>query len=347
MRKLLIATTNEGKLEEIRHFFSDQQFELISLKDIEFVEAPEETGETIEQNAILKAKYYGEKTGLLTLADDGGLFIDELNGWPGIYSARIANSSDEQCSVVLEKMKNIPVEKRSAHFDVAMCLYDPTTKNLFVTSGIIYGSIATEITVIEKVLNLYGFNRLFYVKELNKTFAEMPILEKNSISHRGKALSKMKYILENNYRAKHIVVPVALIIKNGKLLMTKRNDPHRPDYHNKWEFPGGSMEVGESFEENIIREVSEESGYDVEMVERINHIAVETQTSASFTYQVYLVPFVCKIIGGDGKFSDSETLDAQWFDLDDVLNHEMIGENARMYREFLPELKIIIARYSL
>ncbi|MBI2436129.1 MAG: NUDIX domain-containing protein [Candidatus Magasanikbacteria bacterium] len=345
MKKILIATTNLEKLIEIKTAWSDQQFEFISLGDIEKIEAPSEDETTIEGNALLKAKQYAQNSGLLCIADDSGFFVDTLEGWPGVHSARIGNSNDERRSIILEKMKDfVDDSQRTASMRCAIALHDPETEASFVVVGHDTGLVLHEAVHTERD---FTFDPIFYIPELGKSYAEISIEEKNKRSHRGNALHKMKYILENNYRAKHIVVPVGLLIKDGKILMTKRNDPFRPEYHEKWEFPGGSMEIGETFEQNVIREVREEAGYDVEIVARISHIAVETQTYPNFMYQVYLIPFVCKILGGDGVFSDTETLEAQWFDLDDALNFEMIGENERMYKEFLPELKNIIKENNL
>ena len=94
-RQLLIGTSNKGKLSEIKSFLNTSMFDIVSLEDLDMeIEDPEETGTTLEENAILKARYYGEKTGLLTLTDDGGIYIDALDGWPGIKSARSFEGDD-------------------------------------------------------------------------------------------------------------------------------------------------------------------------------------------------------------------------------------------------------------
>ena len=129
--------------------------------------------------------------------------------------------------------------------------------------------------------------------------------------------------------------------------MNLRNDPSRSDYHNKWEFPGGTVEFGEEMEENVIREVKEEVGYDVAVIKMLQHITVERQEYPTYNYQVYLVPYVCRMIGGNGKFDDNESLGVEWFDPNDVLNHELIGQNAAMYRKLLPELKEVMEKFTL
>jgi len=341
-RKLLIATSNEGKLEEIKQFLDTLPFELIGLQDLkENIPEPEETELTVEGNAILKAKYYGEKTGIMSLADDGGLFVDALDGWPGVKSARIADIDENRTKTVLDKMNNI--ENRKASFIVGLALYDPDKKTVFVTEGETRGTILKEVFV--GGTNNYGFNPIFFVDDMKKVYAEMSLQEKNSVSHRGKALNKIKHYLQNQYRARDIVVPISLVIKDGKILSNLRNDPHRPEYHKKWEFPGGGMEIGENMQENLIRETKEEAGYDIEIIKMLQYIHVEYQKD--YNYQVYLVPYVCKIVGGDGVYSDAEVLEMEFFELDELLNKDLVGENKKLYTKLLPELKEVIKEYAL
>ena len=345
MRELLIATTNPGKIKEILAFLEHAPFTFLTLKDLsQQIPEPDETEKTIKANALLKAEYYAEKTGLLTLADDGGLFIDALNGWPGVQSTRVADTQEERMEVVLEKLKHLPADKRHASFQAAIALCDPESRCNFVASGKTTGMILSTPAPNQ---NGFGYDPLFYVSEVEKTYSELTVNEKNAVSHRGKALIRIKHHLQNTYVAKHIVVPFALIVKDGQVLMNLRNDPHRPEYHNKWEFPGGKVEFGETMHGNMIREVKEEVGYDVEILKMLQHIAVESQMQKTYAYQVFLVPYVCKIVGGDGQFSDGEVLETRWFDVGDVLNHELIGENERMYKEFLPELKEVIKNFNL
>lgn len=338
--KLLLATTNKGKVSEMMSYLQTLPFDLLSLADLpEPIEAPDETEETIEGNAVLKAKYYAEKTGLLTIADDSGLFIDALGGWPGVKSARVADTDDHRWQKALELMKDVPKEKRSAAFRAAIAVYHPATKELYISLGETEGSI-TEKAVDERMAG-FGYDPIFYLEEKEKTFAEMTTAEKNGVSHRGKALNRVKFFLQKQYGSKHIVVPCAFIIKNGKLLMSQRNDPYRPDYHEHWEFPGGGVEYGEAMEENIVREVKEEVGLNIEVVKLLQHIQVERQAFPNgFSYQVYLVPYVCRIMDdGEPVLSDEETLGVKWFDLDEVLNYPLVGENARMFERLLPELQ--------
>lgn len=343
-RKLLLATQNPAKITEIMKYLDTLPFEIVTLKDLdEKIPAPEEPFDELEFNALAKAKYYAGKTGLLSLSDDSGLFIDALDGWPGVQSARVGNTDDERREAVMNKMKD--VTERSASFRACIAIFDP--------------EINVSYTVTRKEDGVIGeapqgqyrpgfpYDQIFFVPEMNKTYADLTIAEKNKISHRAKAMNEVQYILKKNYDARHIVVPCGFIIQDGKLYMQKRNEPHRPAYHDKWEFPGGGVELGESLEETVVREVKEEAGYDVEIISMLQKIRVEAQEYATFSYQVYLVPFVCKIVGGEGQSSDHEVLKARWFDLDDVLNHELLGTNDVFYKSVVDELKMVVQKNNL
>ncbi len=344
MRELLIATTNAGKIAEIKAFLSTMPFTLLSLSDLaETIVSPVEDTGTVAGNALLKARYYAAKTGKLTLADDAGFFIEALGGWPGVDAALVPGTADEKMTTVLNRLHSEQITNRSAYWEATMALVDPDSK----VELLAHGKTDGEITLEKQGTGGHGYDPIFLVPELGKTYAELTIHEKNAISHRGKALIRIKHHLQNTYVAKHIVVPCGLIIKDGKLLMNKRNDPHRPEYHDKWEFPGGKVELYETMHQNMVREIAEEVGYEVEILKMLQHITVESQVQKTYAYQVFLVPYVCRITGGELKPSDDEVLDTAWFDLDDVLNHDLLGENARMYTAFLPELKEVAKEFGL
>lgn len=342
MKKLLIATKNEAKVKEIMNAFETLPFELVSLQNFPHIPEPEEPYELIEFNAIAKAKYYGEQTGLLSLADDSGIFVDALEGWPGVKSARIGENDDDRMSKVLEKLQGIKKEKRTASFRCVLALFDPSTKSIHTSLGEEQG-ILLDAPVKERRAG-FGYDPIFFVSELGKTYAEVSVEEKNKMSHRAKALHKMEYILKKEYGARHIVVPCGFIIQNGQLYMQKRNDPFRPDYHNKWEFPGGGVELGEQMKENVEREVHEETGLMVEVMTQLQHIQVEAQEFPDFSYQVYLVPYVCKVVGGKLDTRDHEVLEAQWFDMNDVTNHELLGTNRLFFEKVKEELVTYIEK---
>ncbi len=345
-RKLLIATGNPGKIAEIQSFFETLPFELVTPADLKKeIPQPEEGTISLEENAMKKAIHYGRYSGLLTLADDTGVYLDALDGWPGVIAATIAPTSEERSTMLLEKMKDVPDEKRGMEFRCVMCLFDPVEGTMYFSSGGVKGMMRRSL--FERPSGGFGYDRLFFLPDINKSYAELSVQEKNATSHRGKVLKRMEYHLKNTYGAKNIVVPCGFVIKDGKLLMQLRNDPHRPEFHKKWEYPGGGVEFGESMKENIVREVKEEAGYDVEVVQLLQHIEVETQEYPTFKYQVFLVPYVCRVIGGNGVHRDEEVLEAKWFDLDEVTNVELVGNNADMYRTLLPELKTVIQTHNL
>lgn len=345
MRKLLLATGNRGKAKEISAFLETSQFEIVTLADLSDVPPePEETGTTLEENAILKAKYYADKTGMLALADDSGFFIDTLDGWPGIKAARVADTPDSRCQTILKKLEG--ETNRNATYRTAMACYDPLENTYHITNG----DMKLEVLEAMPTERKYGHGYdpiLKYVGEL-RSLDQMTTIEKNAGSSRGKALQKMRYHFDNSYTPKDLVVPFSLIIKNGRVLMILRNDPHRPEYHLKWEFPGGGVDRGETMHSNVLRETREEAGYEVEVVKLLQYISVELQTYPTFEYQIYLVPYVCKPVQQLKQVNnEQEVVKVKWFDLDDVLNHDLIGENARMYKQFLPELKDVVKEYSL
>lgn len=130
--------------------------------------------------------------------------------------------------------------------------------------------------------------------------------------------------------------------------MSKRNDPHNPKVHGTWEFPGGAMEMGETFEKNIKREIWEETGYRVKVIKQLHHVTIKEYLEPNkLHYQLYLMPFVCKIIAGTGAYHDEEVLEMRWFDLKDVLKQKLMPLNDTMYKAFLPELKDVIKNFHL
>lgn len=199
--EILIATTNPGKVSEIQSCLGTG-IKLLNLKDFASIKEVEEDGETFEENARKKALGYSKGAGHLTIADDSGLVIDALNGAPGVNSARFSGEklkNEERTLIdhrnitkVLELLKNVPPEKRTARFVCCMCLANPE-KILIETKGILEGII------IDKEIgsNGFGYDPIFLVPSLNKTVAQLTQEHKNSISHRGNALRKLKERLNN------------------------------------------------------------------------------------------------------------------------------------------------------
>ncbi|MSU73726.1 RdgB/HAM1 family non-canonical purine NTP pyrophosphatase [Candidatus Kaiserbacteria bacterium] len=192
MRELLIATSNKGKLSEMLAILTVVPFTILTLADVDAGGDVEETGTTLEENAILKAKTYGARTGKLTIAEDTGLEVDFLNGGPGVRTARYTEGSDDDRNQkLLRELQDVPEEGRGAQFRTVAAMYDPVTDKVRTSEGICHGRIARE----GKGKNGFGYSPVFFVDELGKTMAELDIETRNSISHRGKALAKARDIL--------------------------------------------------------------------------------------------------------------------------------------------------------
>jgi XTP/dITP diphosphohydrolase len=182
--KVVVATTNPGKLRELEAGLAPLGWELLPLSDFE-VEMPEETGMTFEDNAILKAAAVATQTGLPALADDSGLEVDALQGEPGVYSARFGGRTTplERNLYLLERLRDVPLQERTARFVAVLALAYPDG-NLELFRG------ETEGWILEAPRGEggFGYDPLFFVPEAEKTFAEMTPEEKARYSHRGKAL---------------------------------------------------------------------------------------------------------------------------------------------------------------
>lgn len=343
--RLVIGTTNEGKYKEIAAYFSYSMFEIVPLRDVYNGPECDEPHDTIEANAMRKAKFYAEKTGEFVLAEDAGLFLDAIPEWPGVKSARIADTKEDRIALVLEKMKEVPKENRGAEFRICAAFYNPHEHTYLIAEGIERGEL---LEAPAKGADGFGYDPIFYVPRVEKTYAELSVQEKNEISHRGKALSKLMYLLKNQFSVKHIPVPCGLVIRDGKLLMNRRNDPHNPEYHGKWEFPGGSIEFGETPELNVVREVQEEAGLKVTPITLLSQVAAwPVEKKNGVRYQVYLLPYVCKVEEVVGPPHDEEVLEMRWFSLEEVSNFPLMPRNLELYQAILPELKDIIAKHSL
>ena len=189
--KILFASSNAHKIQEIKELLP-KSIELLSLSDIDFYEEIPETADTIEGNAIQKATFLAERLNMPCFADDTGLIIPSLNGEPGVYSARYAGpqrNSEENMDLVLQKL--ISVTSREAHFKTVIALWINQKTILFE------GKIEGEICTKKRGENGFGYDPIFIPKGSEKTFAEMNSVEKNSMSHRGKAVSLLvEYLIE-------------------------------------------------------------------------------------------------------------------------------------------------------
>ena len=195
IKKILVATTNAGKFAEITAELTDLQFDFVNLKDLKLDKFDvDEPHSTTWQNALEKAKFFAKQSGLLTIAEDTGLFIDYLKGEPGVKSKRYGATAAEGIKKILEKLKNVPEKKRTAYLETAGCLYNPKTDGFSIFIGRTDGIIAKEARGIVK--ENMSFASIFYYPPLKKLFSEMPLLEKNMVSQRGKMVGQLKYFLK-------------------------------------------------------------------------------------------------------------------------------------------------------
>lgn len=191
MKKIVVATNNQGKLKEIQEILNE--YELLSLKDINCDIEVEENQETFEGNSLKKAKEISEATKMPCIADDSGLCIDIFDGWPGVYTARFLGENstpEERNKAILEKMKNLDGDDRKARVECVITYYED--ENVFIGKGEIKGKIAKE----PKGDKGFGFDPIFEL-ENGKTYAELTNKEKNEISHRKIALENLKKQLTN------------------------------------------------------------------------------------------------------------------------------------------------------
>lgn len=186
--RIIVASNNKDKIREIKSIFTE--YEILSLKDINFDVDIEENGKTFEENAYIKAKYIWDKTHEIVLADDSGIEIEALNWAPGIYSARFASNHDDEANndLVLEKLKY--ETNRTARYTCALCIFYQDGHHKIVKEHC-YGKITHERIGSAG----FGYDPLFFVEEIGKTFGQVSLEEKNKYSHRAKALRKAREFL--------------------------------------------------------------------------------------------------------------------------------------------------------
>ena len=193
--QIVLATNNPDKIKEIRHLLEDLPVTIMTRDD--FLEFPDvdETGSTLEENAALKATAIANFCDLPALADDSGLNVDALHGAPGVYSSRYAGEEvtyADNNRKLLSELKDVPDDRRTARFRCVMTI-DWNNGEMDTVVGEVEGTIANEITPGGG----FGYDPLFYYPPADKTFAQMTLEEKNSISHRGRALQKIRDVIIN------------------------------------------------------------------------------------------------------------------------------------------------------
>ena len=219
-RRILVASTNPGKIAELRAMLSDD-VEWVSLSDFKGVEEITEDGQSFAENARKKTTGYAKATGLWTIADDSGLVVDVLDGAPGVKSSRFSETTSgsrraettpqvsgakdkdrtlldhKNMAKVLKLLEGVPEEKRTARFICHLCLASPE-ELLIETEGTLEGFIAEK----EMGESGFGYDPIFFVPQLGKTVAQLSREEKNAISHRGGATRKLKPLLEQLLRTR-------------------------------------------------------------------------------------------------------------------------------------------------
>lgn len=190
MKKIIFATGNEGKMREVRMILQDLGVEILSLKEAGIAADVEENGTTFEDNAVIKATEIMKMCGEIVLADDSGLEVDALNKEPGIYSARYMGHDTSyhiKNKSLIDRLEGKSGEERNARFVCVIAAALPDGR-VFTTRGTMEGQIGYE----ERGENGFGYDPIFYLPEYGCYSAELPLEEKNKLSHRGKALRLMK-----------------------------------------------------------------------------------------------------------------------------------------------------------
>lgn len=193
--KLVLASSNHGKLEELRGLLADTGIELIAQSDLGVTDA-DETATTFVENALIKARHASQLTGLPALADDSGICVDALHGAPGLYSARYAGehgNASRNIDKLLDAMKDVPDEQRSAHFYcVLVLLQHANDPQPLIVEGQWHGRILHA----RRGDGGHGYDPVFFDPQHGQSAAEMPLDLKNGLSHRGKALATLRQRLQ-------------------------------------------------------------------------------------------------------------------------------------------------------
>ncbi|MFC1992609.1 RdgB/HAM1 family non-canonical purine NTP pyrophosphatase [Chloroflexota bacterium] len=194
MPKLLLATNNQGKVREYKSLLQSLLWELVTMAEQGIVTLVDEVGDSLEENAKLKATALAAESRLLALADDSGLEVDALGGEPGRLSARYVGegaSDKDRVSYLLARMKDVPWEKRTACFKCVIAIATPDGE-----VKICYGECRGFITFEPRGEQGFGYDPVFYLADLDRTMAELPLEVKNQVSHRGQAAMKVPPMLE-------------------------------------------------------------------------------------------------------------------------------------------------------
>jgi len=192
---LLLGSSNPGKLREMRQLLAGMPYRVLGPADVGLRDAPEETGTTFMENAILKARHYAEKSGLLAVADDSGLSVEALGGGPGLYSSRFGGegaTDEERNRLLLDRLAGLPPERRGARFTSAVAAAGDGHV-LFQAEENVEGRIVEA----PRGGNGFGYDPVFFYPPFEKTFGEVSGEEKDRVSHRGKSFARLREFLRS------------------------------------------------------------------------------------------------------------------------------------------------------
>jgi XTP/dITP diphosphohydrolase len=201
--KILIGTNNQNKLAQFKRILIRlaPDVELLTLADLKIIDDVEEDGEDLLTNAKKKARFYGKKSGLMALGDDTGLFIDALDGEPGLHAKRWHQGTEQDRYLkILERMKEVPVEKRTCRYTGVLALYDPAKDSFWTYENKLEGRIATEPLPGAG----FGYDPIVIIDEYDKYYSQLTDEERDNISHRGRGIRELltnsTYLMETNYK---------------------------------------------------------------------------------------------------------------------------------------------------
>lgn len=196
--KILIGTNNQGKIDQYFRIFQKfmPEAELVTLAELKIMQDVEEDADNLLDNAKKKARFYGEKSGMLAIADDTGLFIDALGGEPGIHTKRWHSGSENyRCQKILEKMKDVTETSRECYYKGAVAVYNPTNKELITSETSEPGKIAFKMVEAGG----FGYDPIFIATNFDKYYSELSDDERDSISHRTAGIRKFAEYIKQVY----------------------------------------------------------------------------------------------------------------------------------------------------
>ncbi len=327
MQRILIATANPGKFQEFKAEFNDLPFSFSSLRDVRLNGVDlAEPYDTLEANALYKARFFAKKSGLLTIAEDSGLFIPSWGGKPGVLSKRIATTSEGRIKQTLLALKGKTGKQRAAFFETVACIYNPTDNSYANFTGRLQGEIASK--AMQGARKGMEYDAIFYYPPFRKSIVNLSVEEKNTISHRGKAIHQLKLYLQDRHSFKQIFIPLGLIVRKRRLFLNKRRD-QLPKLNNKWEFPGGGVNNGELPLVALKRELREETGFTV----KVEKIIPEIFTAPSIYFpgraQLFFSCYICTVTKGKLQLPPAESAGGGWFTLKEALNLDLLAMNKK------------------